>query len=84
MTTTPVIENETVPPFCLEALCRDLPDLGKQLQWHLGQSVEANGQTLGHLEKLLLEDTKPLQRKLRGKAAQKKADARPPNCPACV
>jgi hypothetical protein len=83
MTTIDVIETKTAPSFCLETFCRDLPDWARQLQRHLGHSVQASDHNLGHLEELLLQDTKPLQRKLLEEAAQKKADATPPNCPCC-
>jgi len=83
MTTTPVSERPASFSFCLETFCRELPDWAKKLQRHLGHSVQASDHTLGHLEELLLQDTKPLQCKLLEEAAQKKADATPPNCPCC-
>jgi hypothetical protein len=65
-----VIEIKSSPSFCLETFCRDLPDWAKQLQRHLGHSVQSRDHNLGHLEELLLQDTKPLQRKLLEEAAQ--------------
>jgi ribosomal protein L34E len=70
-------------PFCLETFCRDLPGWARQLQAQMGHSVQAGDHTLGHLEELLLQETKPLQRTLLEEAAQKKADATPPHCPCC-
>jgi hypothetical protein len=83
MTTTPVVGTKSSPAFCLETFCRDLPEWAKQLQGHLGHRVRASDHTLGHLEEILLQDTKLLQCKLLEAAAQKKADAAPPNCPCC-
>jgi hypothetical protein len=87
MTTTCLNSTDTTPaqraqPFCLEGFC-DLPTWAKQLQTRLGHSVQASDHNLGHLEEMLLQDTKPLQRKLLEEAAQKKAAATPPHCPCC-
>ena len=88
MTTTCLRSNDTfstppLQPFCLEAFCRDLPAWAKHLQTRMGHAVQASDHTLGHLEELLLQDTKPLQRTLLEEAAQKKAAAAPPRCPCC-
>jgi len=71
------------PSFHLEAFWRDLPTWARQLQARMGHSVQASDHTLGHLEELLLQDTKGLQRTLLEEAAQRKADATPPRCPCC-
>src|ERR1041385_2351934 len=81
MSTICATKTNTSSLFCLETFCQELPDWAKQMQRHIGHSVQASDHTLGHLEELLLQDTKPLQRKLLEEAAQKKADATPPKCP---
>jgi len=47
------------------------------------QSIGASDQNLGHLEELVLKDTKEIQRKAVEEAAQKKAEGTPPRCPCC-
>ena len=79
-TATPTAQR--AQPFCLEAF-RELPTWAKQLQTLMGHSVQASDHNLGHLEEMLLQETKTLQRKLLEEAAQKKAAATPPHCPCC-
>lgn len=75
--------SKTAKAFSLEAFCAELPQWAERLQLNVEQSVQATDQTLGHLEELLLRDTKELQRKALEEAAQKKADGSPPRCPCC-
>src|SRR2546428_5902122 len=69
--------------FCLEAFCAALPQWAERLQMRVEQSIQASDQNLGHLEELVLKDTKEIQRKAVEQAAQKKAEATPPRCPCC-
>lgn len=78
---TPATPARRPQPCCLEAFCRDLPTWAKQLQARMGHSVHASDHNLGHLEELIFQDTKPLQRTLLAEAARKKADATPSCCP---
>jgi hypothetical protein len=54
-----------------------------RLQAGLGRVINADDQTMGHLEEELLGKTKELQRAVLEEASQKKADLSPPVCPVC-
>ena len=60
--------------FSLEAFCAALSQWAEGLQMQVEQSINASDQNLGHLEELVLKDTKEIQRKAIEEAAQKKAD----------
>lgn len=49
----------------------------------LGSSIVCSQESMGHMEERLVEESRELQRKVLEEAAQKKADAAPPNCPVC-
>lgn len=70
-------------PVCLEAFCSELPRWAERIQMRVQHSVQASDQNLGHLEELVLKETKEIQRKAVEEAAQKKADGTPPRCPCC-
>ena len=70
-------------PFCLESFCAALPQWAERLQMQIEQSIQASDQNLGHLEELVLRDTKEIQRKAVEEAAQKKADGTLARCPCC-
>jgi hypothetical protein len=84
---TITIKKPTLPKtskaFCLESFCAELPQWAKRLQIGVEQSIEASDQNLGHLEELVLKETKEIQRKAVEEAAQKKAASTPPRCPCC-
>ena len=69
--------------FCLEAFCAALPQWAEHIQMRVEQSIGASDQNLGHLEELVLKDTKEIQRMAVEEAAQKKAEGTPPRCPCC-
>jgi len=69
--------------FCLEAFCAALPQWAERIQRRVQQSLQASDQNLGHLEELLLKDTKEIQRQAVEEAAQKKAEGVPARCPCC-
>jgi hypothetical protein len=69
--------------FRLEAFCAALPQWAERLQISVEQSIKASDQNLGHLEELVLQETKKIQRRAVEEAAQKKADDTPPRCPCC-
>jgi hypothetical protein len=49
----------------------------------LNRSIEGTNQTMGDLERQILQQTQGLERKLLEEASQKKADPSPPVCPVC-
>jgi hypothetical protein len=49
----------------------------------LNRSIQTNNQTMGDLERQILQQTQGLERKLLEEASQKKADQTPPICPVC-
>lgn len=49
----------------------------------LNRSITTKGQTMGDLEREILQQTQGLERKLLEEASQKKADQSPPLCPVC-
>src|ERR1051325_436648 len=55
----------------------------ERLQAGLGRVINAEDQTMGHLEEEVLGKTKELQRAVLEEASQKKADLSPPVCPVC-
>lgn len=55
----------------------------EHLQAGLSRSIQANKQTMGHLEEEIFHQTRELERAVLEEAAQKKADQAPPLCPVC-
>jgi len=49
----------------------------------LNRSIPSTNQTMGDLERQILQQTQGLERKLLEEASQKKADQSPPVCPVC-
>ena len=49
----------------------------------LNRSITTKSQTMGDLEREILQQTQGLERKLLEEASQKKADQSPPRCPVC-
>jgi hypothetical protein len=49
----------------------------------LNRSIPNKNQTMGDLERQILQQTQGLERKLLEEASQKKADQSPPVCPVC-
>ncbi len=70
-------------PVVLSAMQRELPAWTARLQAGLSASVQASNQNLGHLEELVLQQTREVSRRVLEEAAQAKADATPPRCPGC-
>ncbi len=70
-------------PLKLVGVKRELPCWMERLQAGLGESVRASGQNLGHLEEVLMTQTRELSRRALEEAAQVKADATPPSCACC-
>jgi hypothetical protein len=75
--------SQSSKKFCLADFCAALPQWAQCLQMRVEQSIQASDQNLGHLEELVLRDTKEIQRKAVEEAAQKKADGAVPRCPCC-
>ena len=71
-------------PFCLSKLTEPLPAWAQRLHAGLEASLCAEGETLGHLEERLLQETRTLQQLILAQAAQAKAAATPPRCPHCA
>jgi hypothetical protein len=76
---------ETVPQTdsSFETFGRPVADWQARLTTGLTRSIQACGDTLGHLEEQILRQTRGLERQLLEEAAQKKADQCPPSCPVC-
>ena len=55
----------------------------QRLQAGLSRSIQANDQTMGHLEEEILHQTRDLERTVLEEAAQRKAEQAPPVCPVC-
>ena len=66
-----------------ETFAAPVADWAARLTAGLTRSVRVRGQTLGHMEEEILQQTRGLERKLLEEAAQKKADQSPPVCPVC-
>ena len=64
-----------------ETFAAPVADWAARLTAGLTRSVRVRGQTLGHMEEEILQQTRGLERKLLEEAAQKKADQSPPVCP---
>ena len=70
-------------PVSLRAVESELPAWTVRLQAGLGASVQASNENLGHLEELVLAQTRELSRRVLEEAAQAKADTTPPRCTCC-
>lgn len=75
---------QTVPPdSSYKAFKEPVADWMKRLTAGLNRSIETTNQTMGDLEREILQQTQGLERKLLEEASQKKADQSPPVCPVC-
>ena len=66
-----------------ETFAGPVADWAARLTAGLTRSVQASDQTLGHLEEEIWQQTRGLERRLLGEAAQQKANQTPPRCPVC-
>jgi len=66
-----------------ETFAAPVADWAARLTAGLTRSVRVRGQTPGHLEAEILQQTRGLERNLLKEAAQQKADQSPPVCPVC-
>ncbi len=58
-------------------------DWMERLTAGLNRIIPTTNQTMGDLERQILQQTQGLERKLLEEASQKKADRSPPVCPVC-
>src|SRR5689334_671516 len=74
----------SVPPdSSYETFGQPVLDWVARLTAGLNRSIPNTNQTMGDLEREILQQTQGLERKLLEEAAQKKADQTPPVCPVC-
>lgn len=75
---------QTVPPdSSYKAFGPPVQDWMARLTAGLNRAIESSQQTMGDLERQILQQTEGLERKLLEEASQKKADQSPPVCPIC-
>jgi len=76
---------DSVPPdSSYEAFGQPVLDWRARLTAGLNRSIPNPNQTMGDLEREILQQTQGLERKLLEEASQKKADQSPPVCPVCA
>jgi hypothetical protein len=74
----------SVPPdSSYEAFGQPVQDWVARLTAGLNRSIPKVNQTMGDLEREILQQTQGLERKLLEEASQRKADQSPPVCPVC-
>lgn len=74
----------SVPPdSSYETFGQPVLDWMARLTAGLNRSIPNTNQTMGDLERQIVQQTQGLERKLLEEAAQKKADQSPPLCPVC-
>jgi hypothetical protein len=74
----------TVPPgSSFQTFGQPVLDWVARLTAGLNRSIPNTNQTMGDLEREILQQTQGLERKLLEEASQKKADHSPPVCPVC-
>src|ERR1043166_7116253 len=74
----------SVPPdSSYETFSQPVMDWMARLSAGLNRRIGNIHQTMGDLERQILQQTQGLERKLLEEASQKKADQRPPLCPIC-
>jgi hypothetical protein len=66
-----------------EVFGQPVKDWMARLSAGLNRSIPNTNQTMGDLERQILQQTQGLERKLLAEASQKKADQSPPVCPVC-
>lgn len=75
---------QSVPPdSSYEMLGRPVMDWMARLTAGLNRTIQNTRQTMGDLEREILQQTQGLERKLLEEASQKKAEQAPPVCPVC-
>ena len=75
---------QSVPPdSSYKAFGQPVEDWMARLSAGLSRSIESTNQTMGDLERQILQQTQGLERRLLEEASQKKADQSPPVCPVC-
>jgi len=75
---------QSVPPdSSYETFGQPDRDWQARLTAGLNRSLQTKSQTMGDLERQILQQTQGLERKLLEEASQKKADQSPPVCPVC-
>ena len=75
---------QSVPPdSSYQTFGQPVLDWRARLTAGLNRSIPNTNQTMGDLEREILQQTQGLERKLLGEASQKKADQSPPICPVC-
>ena len=75
---------QSVPPdSSYETFGQPVRDWQARLTAGLNRSIQTKSQTMGDLERQILQQTQGLERKLLEEASQKKADQSPPVCPVC-
>jgi len=75
---------QSVPPdSSYEALGQPVEDWMARLAAGLNRCIQNTNQTMGDLEREILQQTQGLERKLLAEASQKKADQSPPVCSKC-
>jgi hypothetical protein len=75
---------QSVPPdSSYETFSRPVLDWMARLTAGLNRSIPNKNQTMGDLEREILQQTQGLERQLLEEASQKKADQSPPVCPVC-
>jgi len=77
--------EKTVPQSdsSYETFGQPVSDWMARLSAGLNRSIQTKSQTMGDLERQILQQTQGLERKLLAEASQKKADQSPPVCPVC-
>lgn len=70
-------------PGSFEAMPQAVAVWQERLTAGLSRIIQTSDQTMGHLEEEILQRTRDLERVVLEEAAQKKADAAPPECPVC-
>ena len=71
------------PDSSYETFGQPVLDWMARLSAGLNRSIQTKNQTMGDLERQILQQTQGLERKLLEEASQKKADQTPPICPVC-
>jgi hypothetical protein len=75
---------QTVPPdSSYKTFGQPVEDWMARLTAGLNRTIHNSNQTMGDLERQILQQTQGLERQLLEEASQKKADQSPPQCPIC-
>ncbi len=75
---------QSVPPdSSYKTFGRPVEDWKARLSAGLNRTIHSTNQTMGDLERQILQQTQGLEQRLLEEASQKKADQSPPVCPVC-